>query len=189
MAYVTLSEFKAFIGNQQGTSDDTDLQSDLDAGERTVNEYCQRIFDVAGAASARTYAASATEILRIHDCTTVTLVTTDGTTVAATEYQTEPLNLLSWSGATRPIEQIRRLLSIWPVSTGGATISVTATWGWSAVPADVKQATRLIAKELLAERNDGSEQPNSAQAAQARLNPYVRQLLNPLRRVEAFGIA
>ncbi len=189
MAYVTLDEFKAYIGNQQGTTDNNDLTACLSAAERSVENYCQRSFAVAGASSSRVYMPNDTAVQPIHDCTAVSAVTVSGSTVATTEYQLEPLNSVSLTGSARPYTQIRRLWSIWPSWGGQAVLSVTATWGWAAVPDEVKEAVRLLAKDILLQRQVSSGVVGGDFSYTVRLNPYVKMLLGPLRRAEAFGIA
>lgn len=186
-SYVTLPEFKAYIVNQLAATDDADLTAALNAAERAAESFCARSFTTVASAT-RLYAPCGSEVLRIHDCTTVTSVTVSGTLLAGSAYQLEPLNLLSWSGQARPVEQIRLLSSAWSL-TSEATVSVVATWGWTAVPDQIKEAVRLTAKDILLQRNVNSGVVGGDFAFTARLNPYVKTLLAPLRRVEAFGIA
>ena len=190
-SYVTQPAFDEYIGDQLGASNVAQRTTALLAAERAVSEYCSRSFAVAGAsATAKLYAPSGTQILRIHDCTEVTSVAVSGSTLSATTYQLEPY-ATSWTGLTVPYEQVRRLLDYWWVdSPGEATITVTAKWGWSAVPSEVVEATKIIGKDILAQRHTvGNIAAVGDFGGSVRLNTYVRQLLAPLRRSEAFGIA
>ena len=145
MAYVTLDQLRAYVRDEgRGLGVDV-MQSALSAAEAWVGDYCQRSFAVAGASSARVFVPTGTDLLPIHDATAVTVVAEDGTTLATTAWQLEPLNGLDGSGRSVPYSAIRRIDGdVWePSSTypGKAIISVTGTWGWSAVPDAVVQAT------------------------------------------------
>lgn len=189
--YVTQAAFDAYISDEMGTTDAAIREGALAAAERAVSEYCARSFAVAGAsATARLYAPSGTSVLRIHDCTEVTSIAVSGSTLTSTTYQLEPYSV-SWSGLTEPYQQARRLNDLWWILTEGeATITVTAKWGWAAVPGEVVEATKIIGKDILQQRHTvGNIAAVGDFGGSVRLNTYVRQLLNPLRRAEAFGIA
>ena len=188
--YVTTADFDLYISNELGTTEANLRLAALKAAERAVDEYCQRSFAVAGNASARTYVPTGSQLVRIHDCTTVTSVTLDGASIDPTYYQLEPTTV-SWSGQQRPYEQIRYLNGFWMgLTPGKAAVSVTATWGWAAVPDDVVEATLIIGKDICQQRRTvGNLAIAGDIGTTVRLNTYVRQLLAPLRRAEAFGMA
>lgn len=192
MAYVLLDEFKDYIRDQVSV-DDAVSQAALTAAEVMINDFCQRSFDVAGASSTRSYTPPSGEcaVLRIHDCTSITSITEWGSTLAAASYQAEPVGLLTWTGAARPYEQVRRYGAPWAYDYGKAQIVVTATWGWSATPASVTEATKIIAKDILQQRNNNSGVAGFGEfgAIRVRMNPIAIDLLKPLRRGEAFGVA
>ena len=156
-----------------------------------MSEYIARTPSVAGgSATARLYVPSGDSVLRIHDCTEVTSIAVSGTTLTASTYQLEPY-AVSWTGLATPYEQVRLLLDYWRIIVPGeATVTVTAKWGWTAVPAEVVEATKIIGKDILAQRHTvGNIAAVGDFGGSVRLNTYVRQLLAPLRRAEAFGIA
>ena len=63
------------------------VQAAIDA-EEAINDRCGRVFAVAGSASAHVRARVGPFVAdQIDDCTTVTLVTNNGTTVGASAYQ------------------------------------------------------------------------------------------------------
>jgi hypothetical protein len=86
---------------------------------------------------------------------------------------------------------VRLLNSTWLTTTdNAATISVTARWGWVATPDEVPEVVRLLAKDILQQRSTaGHLIAVGDMGGSVRMNTYVKQLLNPLRRSEAFGIA
>ena len=191
--YVLIDEFTDYIRDAVATSDDTVIQASLNSAEEMIEEFCSRSFAVASASSARSYSPDAQwcDTLRIHDCTAITSVVENGSTLAAGTYQAEPLNLLSWSGQARPITHLRRVGSSWYHNYGKLTVVVTATWGWSAVPAGVKDATKIIAKDILQQRNNNSGVAGFGEygSIRVRMNPIAIDLLKPLQRGEAFGVA
>lgn len=189
MSIVTLATFKTFDRNLT-TVDDTLAQYALDAADSWIFEYCQRKIVVASSASDRTYTPDGSDLLRIHDCTTVVSVTYDGTTVASTEYQKEP-TAVSWSGETRPYEQLRRIASSWPRAYGEAVVTVNATWGWAAIPSAVTQAALIVAKDIFDTREVRFGVGNVSEfgPTAVRVNKAAASLLAPYRRVESFGLA
>ena len=190
--YVTLAEFESYVAAEMGATDAAHRASALAAAEAAVNQYCQRTFAVVAAnatPTARTFVPDGTPVLRIHDARAVTAVSIDGTALSATDYQLEPTTV-SLTGRSEPYCQIRRLYVPWLVITPGyASVSVTARWGWAAVPAEVVEATKILGKDILQQRRTIG---NMAQAGdfggRVTMNTYVRQLLTPLRRAESWGI-
>jgi hypothetical protein len=190
--YATLDMFAEYTRDSAAATDAAQAAAALLAGEQMVDDFCQRTFVVAGAASARVYtpATSGSDILRIHDCTSITSVVEDGVTIPAGAYQAEPLNAIAQTGQARPYEQLRRLNSTWDWDYGQASVTVTAAWGWAAVPDQVVAATLIIAKDVLQQRNNNSGVAGFGEygAIRVRMNPLAINLLQPLRRVEALGI-
>lgn len=194
MAILTLTEIKSYMRNEIVGVDDTVYQLGIDGASEAINAYCQRQFALAGAATARLYRPESwqSRVLRIHDCTTITAVTDNATTLTVNDWQAEPLNGLGWDGLVMPFEQIRRVNSYWSwVSYTQATVSVTATWGWTEIPAKVKMAAYIIAKDIIKQRdvNSGVAGFGDFGAVRVRQNPLATSLLDPLRRVETVGIA
>jgi len=190
---IDINAFVAYARNELGITDVPWLQAALNAGQAQIEQMCQRSFTVAGAsATARLYAATpGSSVLRIHDCTTVTAVSEAGAAVASTLYQKEPVNLIDWAGVARPYEQLRKLNSTWSTDGGEAIISVTGTWGWSAIPASVTEAIYIQAKDIASQRDvrAGVAAFGDFGAIRVRANPTVETLIAPFRRIEAFGIA
>lgn len=193
--YVSLPELKSYARNEIPTDDDSFLTLAIDAAEQTLDNACQRRFEVAGAASSRVFAANDVQVLRIDDCTTVTVVNNGGTILTASQYQLEPLNGRSAAGEPWPYEQIRLLSAgYWDdgTYTGEATVTITATWGWgAAVPSAIKQACLVLAKDICSNRDVrfGLVAVTEAAGIGARTNSIVRDAVAQYRRVEAWGIA
>lgn len=191
--YVTLAQLKDYARNEIAAADDTVLQLALDSAEMMVNNFCGRTFTVAAAASARSYTPDglAAKVLKIHDCTTITSIVEAGSTLDAASYQPEPVNGIMPNGDVRPFDSVRRYGGIWLWDDAKARIVVTATWGWASVPYRVQEATLIVAKDIYQQRNTNAGVAGFGEfgAVRVRMNPIVIDLLTPLRRVEAFGIA
>ena len=191
--YVTEELFADYVRDHVGTADLSVRSAALLAAESTVNEYCQRTFAVAsGTPSTRYYSPNGLDmsVVRIHDCVEVTTIVDDTATVAAADYQLEPRNAVSWTGEARPYEQVRRLNSYWTYSSGEALVAVTADWGWTAVPDAIVEATKIIGRDILMQRNvtNGVAGFDGMGVVRVRMNAIAADLLAPFRRVEAFGL-
>jgi hypothetical protein len=192
-SYVTLAQFKDYARNEITASDDTVLQLALDSAEMLINNFCGRTFYVAGAASARSYspATRGAKVLPIHDCTSVTSIVEMNLTLDTSTYQLEPLNGITPAGDSRPYDRIRRYGSVWFWDDSKARIVVTATWGWASTPYRVQEATYIVAKDIYQQRNTNAGVAGFGEfgAVRVRMNPIAIDLLTPLRRAEAIGIA
>jgi len=191
MRYLSQLKIKAYHRNEIPTADDEFIDEGGDGAEDFMDESCKRRFVVATSATPRVYAPRSGHILRIHDCTSITSVVNNGATVAPADYQLEPLNGLTWSGEARPFEQIRLKSGSWFVDDGEATVTVTAAWGWAAIPARIKHAALIVAKEIITNRDEvklGLVGFSDVGGVVARTNPIVRDAIRDYRRSETFGI-
>lgn len=173
---------------------DAVIQAAIDAAEESIADDCGRAFVVASAASARLYAAASynSTTITIHDCTTVTAVTDNGSTVASTQYQLLPINGLTAAGAATPYTGIRLLNGArWSKIRDDAIISVTATWGWTALPKRYTEATKILTSDILDQKDIRGGVAGFAEfgAVRVRENGTVVKLLSKLRRVESWGMA
>ncbi len=189
MSNVSLAEFKAWRKQNANFNAETDdiMQAALDAADAGINEGLQRQIGAVAVASARTFDVRGDCILRIDDCSTVTLI--DGVAVDTTVYRLEPVGNRAPSGQWRPYEQIRST-SVWTGDTFGG-VAVTATWGWTTIPVQVTEAAKILAKDILAniDVNFGIAAFTEYAGVRARSNPQVWDLVASLRRVESWGIA
>ena len=73
------------------------------------------------------------------------------------------------------------LLGYWYGATPGkAAVSVTARWGWTAVPDEVPEAVKQLGRLHILRRRMGLDEAEYRQ---------ILSRLDDLRRVEAFGVA
>ena len=193
--YASLSELKAALRITDGV-DDTRLNTILTTASRFVDQYCQRDFTVASGTATRDYVPSGRwESLPIDDATSIVSVQIDedldesySTTLRAIDFQPEPVNRLSADNDwvfTRlvPIED-----GYWPTWEGRATVRVTATFGWPAVPDPVKVATILQAARLFTRYDSplgvAGFGEMGAMRVSFRIDPDVQMLLGPYRRLK-----
>ena len=190
MPIVTLATFKDYARNELGTADDTAIQAAIDAAHYSAYDFLGRSLEPAGVASARSFVPLSWQILNIDDCTSITSVVNNGTTVAASDYQSEPIDNRSDSMATVPFTRLRMLTGAWYVWNGRASVTVTATWGWASAPAAAIEAVKILAKDILHQRDNRSGVAGFGEfgSVRVRQNPYVGMLLDPLRRGDSWGI-
>jgi len=201
--YATATQVRARYEGSIDADDDV-LELILDAVSRRVELWCQRVFYVVGAsASARIFRAGACDVVRVddfHSASGVTVKTDDDgdgtfeTTWSSSDYQLEPLNGV-WNGQPGwPYWQIRAVDGLtFPTGGGRARVQVTAPWGWSATPDNIREATILQTQRLF-KRGDsplgvaGFPDMGAVMRLLAKLDPDVEFMLKPYRKsVAAVG--
>jgi hypothetical protein len=191
MPYVTLDELKSPLGiPPDDPVDDVALQLSADAASGMIDDHCGRRFDQQ--ADGRFYSVRLGRV-EVDDVATLAglevAVDEDGDRVhervlAAGEYRTLPLNALARG---RPIEALEEL-AVAP--EGAGAVRVSATFGWPAVPAQVRQAALAVALRLFALRGPfgtaGSPELGAQSQAQAWAAAGVEaQLASFVRRSRA----
>lgn len=155
---VNKTQLKAILGIPTAdTTDDARLESACDAATQQVQAECGRQFVQDASATARVFVASSALFVEVDDFMTTSglIVKTDDdnngtfeTTWASSDYQLEPLNG-RFEGQAWPYTQLRAIdARYWPRWRGQALVQVTARWGWSTVPAPVKQAAEIQALSI-----------------------------------------
>lgn len=152
--YCTLADLKAVLRITDNV-DDVLLEARIEEASRVIDDFCDRRFYKDSVATARIYYAPSGDYVLTDDIASTTgLVvkvdtTNDGTyatTLAASQYQLEPINAVS-KGVS-----ITRIMAIpagsFPRRAMPAPIQVTALWGWPAIPGPVKSACILLAGRL-----------------------------------------
>lgn len=158
-SYATLAELQARIATGQTlpSSLDSTLTTCLAVASRSVEKACGRQFNDAGSATAREVEPCNGLWLDVDDFSTATgLVVkydsagdgTFATTVAATNYKPYPLNGVSDGESGWPFWRLKAINYCWPAYGQLPSIQVTARWGWTAVPAGIKEGTLILAEEI-----------------------------------------
>jgi hypothetical protein len=193
---VSVEDFKLWLKSEIPTDDNPYLQEALEAAQQTIQNACQRKFNAVGAdaATARSFqpVGYCSKVLYIHDCTTITSVVDNGTTlVANTDYQAEPLNGLNSSGEAWPYFRLVKPWDAWYSATGFASVVVTAKWGWLETPAPILSAIRIIAKDEFNQRNTagfGLVTVTEAGGVGTRENRIVREAVAQYGHPNAIGL-
>lgn len=198
MRYLTLAPFKAYVRSEIVIDDD--LYTDaINAAEMWVDNALVRHVALADAlATARTFATpSRYGTLFIDDCTEITSVVDNGATlVVATDYRAEPINALSASGEPCPYDRLVRPLGYWNGLTYGSfatatTVVVTAKWGWPAIPPMIKETCKIVAKDMLSQRDlkFGLVTVTEVGGVGTRSNQVVRETIERYRSPKSWGVA
>ncbi len=194
--YTTLSAVKSYL-RIGGTADDVLLAALVTRASRLIDGYCHRWF--AAETQTRTYDAVGPHLtgrLLLLDAdllTVTTIINGDGSPISLSEVILRPHNWPPYFGialkATSPVA--------WTY-TGSPedAISITGTWGYSAVPPEpvVQAAVRLTAW-LYRQRDTGAEPgqievtERGVPVAPARLPRDVYELLGPYVRIRLSAVA
>jgi len=193
MSYATLAELKSSLAITDST-DDSPLQSCLDAADQLINNYVDtKVGFGVTSSQTRYYTATRWDFVLTDPIVTVTALATDinGTgnytqTWSTNDYVLAPRNA---SLDSRPYTEI----DVTPFSTGTLNfptsylgVKVTGTFGWPSVPAAVKQASLIQAGAIWASRTApfgaiGGESLGGVIRMSAALHPEARALLDAYR--------
>ena len=191
-AYASLIQLKSAIGIADGI-DDPMLEMAIESASRQIDSYTERYFYNAGTA-VKLFAPLDNYVCATEDFITLTKVETseDGesydTEWAASDWQAEPLNGRA-GGLVTSYTQIRAIEDyLFPYRNGEATVRLTGTWGWSAVPIAITQATIILASRIF-KRLDSPLGIISGELGSMRvgyrLDPDVQHLIDPYRKISA----
>lgn len=185
-------------------ADDMQLDLAIGAASRAIDTWCGRRFYKDTTASTRYYSATEPWCCEVDDFWTSTgLVvatdtadsgTYDTTWTISTHFTLEPVNGIAAGREGWPYTRLvsTHTYSFPPPSMHRNRVSVTAKWGWSAVPEEVKLAAILKAVRLYRRKfsPDGSiggfELP--VVKVSAREDPDVVSLLAPFRKIGAYVV-
>ena len=152
------------------------IEAAIGSAEELIDSTCGRSFDPAPtAAKAREWWPTHPQILVVGD------VTGTGTTIAVAG-GTLPASTWRWQTPPSSVSPGRRLIAVapmrWPV---GESVTVTARWGWPAVPDAVKTAATLMAARYFRRLDTplGLVDVGDIAAYVPRLDPDVKTLLAP----------
>ena len=193
MSYATLAEFKSSVGITDST-DDTPLQSCLDAADQLINNYVDTKVGFAVTASqTRYYTAQRFDFVLTDPIVTVTTLATDingdGTfsqVWSANDYVLAPRNAALDSRPYTEIDTSPYSGAEYNFGTGYLEVKVVGTFGWPSVPAAVKQAALIQAGAIWSSRTApfgviGSQDLGGVLRMAAALHPEARILLEPYR--------
>ena len=171
--------------------DDTWLEICVTAASRAIDNFTERVFyQVSGS---RVYIPYDNFLVEIDDLATLTTLKTstnvDGVfdqTWGTNDRQLEPLNGIA-GGIPSPTTHIRAVGDYWfPTAGQEATVEVTGTFGWSAVPDAVEQACILQSARYFkrADSPMGVAGFDSMGVVRlSRIDPDIATLLEPYCRI------
>lgn len=186
-SYVTATEVLTYL-KARGDVEDASTFAPIwaEAASRAVDDFCGRQFGLTSGTEARTYHACWDRYLRCYlaevddlPAATATVADSAGAAVTVTEYG--PANAVVKGKVFTHL--------ILPI---GGKVTVTAQWGWSAVPASVKQATLIQASRFAARRDSpfgvaGSPAEGSEVLLRATLDPDLKTSLTGRYRRTAWA--
>jgi hypothetical protein len=189
--YASLAELKAVMRIPSAdTIDDALLETSIEAASRQLDGYCERVFY--STTGTRVFVPNDSYVVETDDIVSITTLMTssdgDGFDITwkTTDYQLEPLNGRA-GGIVTPFTQIRAIDDyLFPVFGGEATVRVAGTFGWSAVPIAIKQATLMLAQRQFKRYDSPLGVTGFGELGVirvVRIDPDVQALVSPFRRV------
>lgn len=188
--YATLAEVKAALRITDSV-DNTLIENAIEGASRRIDGYCGRWFYQSPSTAISVYPINEFNIAVDDIATTTVTVKTDNdgdgifetTLVQGTDYQLEPLDAILRG------KPFRRIVAIggksFPIvfAPNRALVQVTAFWGFSYIPDDVREACVLLSMRGFARLNAALGVVGFADMAfQVRaVDPDVRDLLAPYR--------
>ncbi|TCC26727.1 phage gp6-like head-tail connector protein [Kribbella speibonae] len=187
--YVTATDLKGFL-DIPDTTDDAKLAFAITAASRAIDKHCNRQFGLLSAVEDRVYTARWDVALGKYVLDLDDLMTTTGLVITAaaavTDYTLRPSNAdLNGKPWTRLV-----------LNSGGRAsldgVTVTAKFGWTAVPVAIKQAAVLQASRLFKRKDAafgvaGSPELGSELRLLAKVDPDVAVVLGPYQRRRKVG--
>lgn len=151
--YIDTEDLKATLGISNTDFTDDDLDRAAPAASGIVDAITGRTFDKDNADSTRYFAPEDLTLLRIDDMVTLTSVAIDRdndgtyeeTWVEGTDFRKGPPNAAAKSEPFTWLEAINGQT----FRTSGGYVKIVGKFGWPSVPAEIVQATGIIASKLL----------------------------------------
>lgn len=157
--YCDVTDLKSWLGISDSNSDAI-LEIIIGAASRAIDRYCGRRFFVDSGSGTKDYFVSNCHAVEVHDFVVASGVTVtvddtgDGTYettfTSGTDYYVQPVNrerngITYWPGESLIAIGAQSFPQPW---TSRPTVRVNATWGWQAIPDEVRQACLLKAARL-----------------------------------------
>lgn len=194
--YASTAEIKAAL-RVTDSVDDALISMAGSAASSLIDGYCGRTFGTVS--DTRLFAPDNGYLLQIDDLAG-TAITLESSTVSdqvfdvtwtATEYQLEPLNSYA-DGLDWPYTRIRAIdTRLFPYAWAEATVRITGTWGWPAIPATITQAAVIQAMRIFKRLDSPLGVAGFGDMGAVRvgrgLDPDVAQLVQPY--VKHVGVA
>lgn len=188
-AYCSAAELKAYV-RIDDTVDDVQISLAIEAASRAIDVHTNRQFGSISSAEERFYPPRYDRrrcvwLVETDDLMSTTNLAIEASDQAITSYTLEPVNAAAkgrpWTGFVVDSDS-----AVTPSNTR-VNVSVTALWGWTAVPDAIKQACLMQANRFLARRGSpygvaGSPDLGSELRLLSRVDPDVCVILAPYVR-------
>lgn len=200
MSYASLAEFKSAIGiGTADTTDDTALQSVLDATDALIDNYCDRRQGFGTATETRYYTALDWSYVLTDDIVSITTLQTDDnadgvyetTWTAGTDFVLAPANNALDGWPYTEIDTSVQAPRAFPVAVYRG-VKVVGVFGWPSVPTAVKQAAIIQAGAVWSSRTSpfgviGSADLGGILRQTRALHPEAQVLLDSFRKREGLA--
>ena len=200
MSYASLAEFKSAIGiGTADTTDDSALQSVLDATDALINNYCDRRQGFGTATETRYYTALDWSYVLTDDIVSITTLQTDDnadgvyetTWTAGTDFVLAPANNALDGWPYTEIDTSVQAPRAFPVAVYRG-VKVVGVFGWPSVPTAVKQAAIIQAGAVWSSRTSpfgviGSADLGGILRQTRALHPEAQVLLDSFRKREGLA--
>lgn len=151
--YCTLAQIKAATRITDSV-DDSLLEMAVESASRLIDSDCDRSFYTSGTAT-RDFVPNGQYTVSTDDLTSIVSVKIDDSgdltfpiTLAATDYQVEPVNRIV-SGNAFPVTQLRMIGDyVLPIWGKQATVRIEGVYGFTPVPAQITQACVIQASRI-----------------------------------------
>lgn len=197
--YATLDELKAYLSLTGQSAVDDQMSDALNSASQEIERFCGRQFNRVETASVRVFRPMTSSGCWMDDIwsTTGFVLKSDAdydgvyeTTWAAADYELRPLNGMVNGVPGWPYYKITAVgtanrFPVWRANLRETTVQVTALWGWTTVPAPVKQACLILAAMAFQLKDAplgvagmgefGVIRVRNSQMAEQKLMDYVRQ--------------
>ena len=193
--YCTLAELKNALGAQTQTYLDADLEQAITAASGAIDQMCNRRFDKDSGDTTRKFLPVSAGFCAVDDLASFTSLTVSSSNwTLDTDFYLEPLNATVQGLPITGIRTIGRPFLFTVKDLDPQTpnfdgrVSVTGTYGWPAVPDEVRQACRILAVRLTKRLREatfgivsfadmGMRLPSTDPDVAALLSPYQRNFL------------
>jgi len=206
--YVDKDDLKAYIG-LTGTAQDNNIDTAIDSASRLIDSVCGRKFSQDDSVVVKTFTPKSSIYLDTPDISTTTGLivklddnddgTFETTLTLNTDYIVEPTNprVIKITGGTTYYEPYNKITILDTRSserfdpTIKNNIQITAKWGYSAVPEDIKTATLIQALRYFKRKdtpfNTYGDINTGVSELFSRLDPDVQTILKGHKKVTLSG--
>lgn len=188
--YLTLAEMKTYLGNISDSVDDAALERVISAACRQIDGHCGRFF-YQQTSTVKYYTPRDPWLLLVHDLLSVSALASDEdrdnvweVAWSASDYVLGPRNA-PYSVPARPYTQIQTApAGRYVFIRGKDAVKITGTWGWTAIPDAVIEASFLQASRLFGRKQNpygtvGSPAFGQVTMLKESMDPDAVKLLEP----------